>query len=354
MSTRFAITCHRSLSIPSAARSEDENEAQNAASNRACALFPKSWRSAPACKSRPAHHREIQTGLAPCEVHRPVPPSIHVHRWSPAASSPPDRQAGQERRSSRPCTLLAVDRDTLHLLLRPGRLRQGHGQHAALERGINIVRLDIVDRDAPLESAIVALAEEPILVLRLGPFLAFDDEDAVREFDADIFLLKAGQFRRDLDLLVGLADLDVRPPERAIEQAVGAERRHVETAEDVIEYAVHFTVQRQQRICIPRRCTATSRLRFHGMRSLIVMVISPFWLNLAKGTHRRGWAAHGKPKVDRSDCGRAAPIRPPGCARFAGGRCQRRRRSQSGAASWPPATYASARSAGARFPTMRL
>src|ERR1700681_4974598 len=146
--------------------------------------------------------------------------------------------------------LLAVDRDTLHLLLRPGRLRQGHAQHTALERGIDFVCLDILDRDAPLEPAIVALAEEPVLVLSLGPFLAFDDEDAVREFDADVLLLKAGQLRRDLDLLVGFADLDVRPPERAIEQAVGAERRHVETAEDVIEYAVHFTVQRQQGICI--------------------------------------------------------------------------------------------------------
>src|ERR1700681_2024432 len=137
--------------------------------------------------------------------------------------------------------LVAVDRDTLHVLLGLGRLRQGHGQHTALERGIDFVCLNIVDRDAPLEPAIVALAEEPILVLSLGPFLALDDENAVREFNTDIFILKAGQFRRDLDLLVGLADLEVRPPERAIEQAVGADRRHVEPAEDVIEYAVHFT-----------------------------------------------------------------------------------------------------------------
>src|SRR5882757_5299452 len=184
--------------------------------------------------------------------------------------------------------------------MRPGRLRQGHGQHAALERGIDIVRLDIVDRDAPLEPAIVALAEEPILVLRLGPFLAFDDEDAVREFDADIFLLKAGQFRRDLDLLVGLADLDVRPPERAIEQAVGAERRHVETAEDVIEYAVHFTVQRQQGTCffaavyrnvaatIPRDEISDS----HGYFSFLV--------RFGKGHPARPRPRAGSPEVDRS------------------------------------------------------
>src|SRR5258705_5003223 len=329
MSTRSVITCHRNLSIPSADRSEDESEAQNAASNRACALFPKSWRSAPACKSRPEHHREIQTGSAPCEVHHPVPSSIPVRCWSPAASSPPDRKAERKPRGSRPdltLALLAVDRDTLHLLLRLGRLRQGHGQHSALERGIDIVRLDIVDRDAPFEPAIVALADEPVLVLSLGPFLAFDDEDAVREFDADIFLLKAGQFRRDLDLLVGLADLDVRPPERAIEQAIGAERRHVETAEDVIEYAVHFTVQRQQGIClfaaVYRNVAAAipwdEISDSHGYFS--------FLARFGKGQPGRSGAAHGKPQSRPIGfCGRAAPIRPPGCARFAGGRCHRRR-----------------------------
>jgi hypothetical protein len=102
MSTQPATTCRRNLSIPSTARYTEQNVAQNAASNRACALFPKSWRSAPACKSRPAHHREIQTGSAQCEVHHPVPSSIAVRCWSPAASSPPDRKAGRERRSSRP------------------------------------------------------------------------------------------------------------------------------------------------------------------------------------------------------------------------------------------------------------
>src|SRR5882672_8880893 len=64
------------------------------------------------------------------------------------------------------------------------------------------------------------------------------------------FSSRPGNSAVTLTSLSGLSDLDVRPPERAIEQAVGAERRHVETAEDVIEYAVHFTVQRQQGICI--------------------------------------------------------------------------------------------------------
>src|SRR5260370_19093860 len=160
---------------------------------------------------------------------------------------PIDRGGGSHAASALDLTsaLLAVDRDTLHLLLRLGRSWQGYGQHPALERGIDLVRLDIVDRDAPLEPAIVALAEEPVLVLGLGPFLPFDGENAIREFDADVFLLKARQFRRDLDLLVGLADLHVRPPKRAIEQAIGAEWRHVETAHDGIAHAIHFTLPRQ-------------------------------------------------------------------------------------------------------------
>src|SRR3981081_3165105 len=55
------------------------------------------------------------------------------------------------------------------------------------------------------------------------------------------------------------------------------------------------------------RCTATSRLRFHGMRSLIVMVISPFWLNLAKGSPRRGRGAHRETKPARTGCGAGPP-----------------------------------------------
>src|SRR3984893_17643801 len=204
--------------------------------------------------------------------------------------------------------LVAVYRDTLYLLLRPWPLPPGHGQHTALERGIDFVCLDIVDRDAPLEPAIVALAEEPVLVLSLGPFLALDGENAIREFDADVFLLKAGQLRRDLDLLVGFAKLDVRPSERTIEQAVGAERRHVESAEDVIEHAVHFTVQRQQRICIfatvYRNVAATipwdEISDSHGHFSFLARF----------GTVQpgRSGAAHGKPQVDRSDSA-AGPLR---------------------------------------------
>src|SRR5882724_10919908 len=44
------------------------------------------------------------------------------------------------------------------------------------------------------------------------------------------------------------------------------------------------------------RCTATLRLRFHGMRSLIVMVISPFWLDLAKGSPGAAGPRAGNPK----------------------------------------------------------
>ena len=51
-----------------------------------------------------------------------------------------------------------------------------------------------------------------------------------------------------------------------------------------------------------------------------------FLARFGKGQPGRSGAAHGKPQSRPIGfCGRAAPIRPPGCARFAGGRCQRRR-----------------------------
>src|SRR5260370_19814765 len=56
------------------------------------------------------------------------------------------------------------------------------------------------------------------------------------------------------------------------------------------------------------RCPSTSRPRFHGMRSLIVMVISPFWLGLAKGSPGAAGLRTGTPKVDRSDSA-AGPLR---------------------------------------------
>src|SRR5882762_5888246 len=55
------------------------------------------------------------------------------------------------------------------------------------------------------------------------------------------------------------------------------------------------------------RCTATSRPRFHGMRSLIVMVISPFWL----GWQRAPGARHGRAREAPKSTDRiaAGPLR---------------------------------------------
>ena len=70
--------------------------------------------------------------------------------------------------------------------------RQGHGEHAVLERRLRLVLLDLEgQRDAALEPAIVALAEAPALVLGLGPLLAADGQDVVVHQDLDVLLVHA-------------------------------------------------------------------------------------------------------------------------------------------------------------------
>src|SRR4051812_24881439 len=67
--------------------------------------------------------------------------------------------------------LFAVDGDAFHLRLRLRRLGHHHGQHPILERCRHFLLIDIVNGDAAFKSAIVSLAEQPILVLHLGLLL---------------------------------------------------------------------------------------------------------------------------------------------------------------------------------------
>jgi hypothetical protein len=69
---------------------------------------------------------------------------------------------------------LAVDGDAADRLLHLLGLRQGHGEDAVLERRRDLVLVDALERDAALEPAVAALAEQPILVLDLGLLLAPD------------------------------------------------------------------------------------------------------------------------------------------------------------------------------------
>src|SRR3982751_5835061 len=84
--------------------------------------------------------------------------------------------------------LLPVDCDPLHLLLRAGRLRQSHREHAIFEGRVDLILIDALNRNLPLEAAIEPLAKAPFLVFRFGPLLAADGENAVGKFNGDVLL----------------------------------------------------------------------------------------------------------------------------------------------------------------------
>src|SRR5262249_30131153 len=113
------------------------------------------------------------------------------------------------------------------------------------------VLVDIFHWNAALEAAVVALAEEPILVFSLGSLLAFDRKNAVRQLELDVLVVQAGQLCRDLHFLVGVAHLNTRPAQHSIDPAIKAKRSEIKPAKDVIEHPVHLTVQRQERTGLP-------------------------------------------------------------------------------------------------------
>src|SRR3981189_1348446 len=62
---------------------------------------------------------------------------------------------------------IAVDRDAADTAFSFGRFRHRDGQHAVLERGRGLVLVDVLQRYAPFEAAVVPLAEAA------GPVLPF-------------------------------------------------------------------------------------------------------------------------------------------------------------------------------------
>jgi hypothetical protein len=54
---------------------------------------------------------------------------------------------------------LAVDRNPLHLPLSCRQFRQRDGEHTVLERRGDFFLVDVIDRNAPLETSVVAFAE---------------------------------------------------------------------------------------------------------------------------------------------------------------------------------------------------
>src|ERR1700716_150148 len=113
-------------------------------------------------------------------------PSHKRRRWTPGCPfrAHPDVDPAP--------SVLAVDCNADDLRLRLRGLRQRHRQDAVLERGLDLVLLDLVAKgNLPLEAAIEALAELTLLVLDLRFLLASDGQNAIGEQDLDVLLLQA-------------------------------------------------------------------------------------------------------------------------------------------------------------------
>src|SRR5690349_20576805 len=63
---------------------------------------------------------------------------------------------------------VCVDRDALDVLGRLLGLRQRHGQDAVAEIRLRLVGLDVLERDLPLERAVIALGNEFRLIAALS------------------------------------------------------------------------------------------------------------------------------------------------------------------------------------------
>src|ERR1700722_16275017 len=94
---------------------------------------------------------------------------------------------------------IAVYRDTADVL-RFSRFRHRNGQYAILECGCRFVLLDVLQRYAPFETAVVPFAETACLVFRFRFLLAGDRKNAVCDFQTDVFLIEPGQLGGDTHL----------------------------------------------------------------------------------------------------------------------------------------------------------
>src|SRR5262249_39377224 len=128
-------------------------------------------------------------------------------------------------------------------------LRQGDGQDAVLEGGLDIVSVDAIGyAERALERAIIALGEIVVFLLLFLLVLPFapDRQRAIRVFDLDVLLIDAGQFGRDVIALRGFGDIDGRnlapadfaTPERLDVEHRGPERRTPRPDREIFEQAV--------------------------------------------------------------------------------------------------------------------
>src|SRR5881227_3064681 len=123
-----------------------------------------------------------------------------------------DPRPGAHRANARTLEVsaVAIYRDAADVLCLGG-FRRRYGQYAVLERGGYLVLLDVLQRYASFEAAIVPLAEATSLVFRLRFLLTCDRKNAVCDFQADVLFIEAGQLGGDAHLLVRLVDVDLGP-----------------------------------------------------------------------------------------------------------------------------------------------
>src|SRR5579871_4778987 len=110
-------------------------------------------------------------------------------------------QRGPETPNPRGRSIPAVDVDASNLRFGFVRLRHGNSQDTLGEGSRYLVLLDVFERDAPFEAAVVSFADSAVLVLGLRLLFAGDRQHSVGKFEANVFFVQAGQFGRDPDVL---------------------------------------------------------------------------------------------------------------------------------------------------------
>src|SRR6185503_12563783 len=134
-----------------------------------------------------------------------------------------------------------IDRYALHASLSLGPLFHCDCQLTILELGADLVRVDIADIDAAFEMAFPNFAIGGVFVLQL--LIALEREHAIAQRHVDVLLRQTGDVGDDLYLFVRFGDINYRPPCRP---PIMTDERCVEIAPDLVEQAIHLTLQREE------------------------------------------------------------------------------------------------------------
>src|ERR1700730_4922566 len=107
-----------------------------------------------------------------------------VNDFVEAKSQRPGREPGRWKLSA-----IAIDRDAADVLRFRG-FWHGYGQDDVLKRARHFVLIDVLQRYAPFEPAIVPLTETTCLVFRFRFFLSGDRKNTVRDCQADVLVVE--------------------------------------------------------------------------------------------------------------------------------------------------------------------